>query len=184
MTKANLLIEVMSLSTSIAMLAPKASLLPSAECYAPCRWRWSKNNSNNKTTENKHQSTPKSHSFNSLKPLIWNSWCLQIWVLKVTLTQSPHLPWRAGYPKARQLWRRCPSQPVLGENMVVLSQWAPSPLPSSMAQPRHLCRLWGCSQHRHCLAVGRVDSSGRASLAQVVAKARVVSACVIVRMTV
>lgn len=35
LAKANLLIEVMSLATSIAMLAPNADLLPSAECYAP-----------------------------------------------------------------------------------------------------------------------------------------------------
>lgn len=37
MATTNLLIEVMSLATSIAMLAPNAALLPSAECYVPQR---------------------------------------------------------------------------------------------------------------------------------------------------
>lgn len=102
MAKANLLIEVMSLATSIALLAPNADLLPSAECsYAPHRWWWFKNNLNNKTTKNKHQRTPKSLSLNSLKPLAWNSWCLQICVPKVTLTQSAHLPQRGGHPQSR-----------------------------------------------------------------------------------
>lgn len=102
MAKVNLLIEVISLATPIALLAPNAILLPSAEySYVHHRWWWFKQNTNNKTTKNKHQRTPKSLSSNSLKPLIWNSWCLQIWVLKVTLTQSTHLPQRGGHPQSQ-----------------------------------------------------------------------------------
>lgn len=64
-------------------------------------------------------------------------------------------------------------QATAAEDVVVPPQAAPSPLSPRLGTV-HIAQQWE----------GRVAPSGGASLAQVVAKARVVCACVIVRMTV
>lgn len=97
-------------------------------------------------------------------------------MLKVTLTQSPCLPRRTGHPQSQTSRLRCSSKPLLAQDVVVPPQAAPSPLSPRLGtvHSTDIAQQWE----------GRVAPSGGASLAQVVAKARVVCACVIMRMTV
>lgn len=137
---------------------------------------------NNKTTKNKHQRTPKSLSLSSLKT-IYMEFLVFADLSAEGHSDSKHPPSPESWPspKPDEHWRRCSSKPVL-EKM-----WLCPP-----GQPSALCLpAWHSPGSRagsglftgQALPSGAC-SSGRASLAQVVAKARVVSACVIVRMTV
>lgn len=142
MAKANLLIEFMSLATSIAMLAPNAGLLPSAECYAPHRWWWFKKaqQQNNQKQTPKNPKKPfleffKNHLYGILgvcRPKCWRS----LWL------KAPTFPTELAIPKARRALTQMLFQASAGKDVVVIPSWpALSPVPPSVAQPRQPCRL-------------------------------------------
>lgn len=153
MAKANLLIEVVSLAASIAMLALNANLLPSAECsYVPHRWWWFKKNPTTKQL--------KTNTKEPQKAFPWIKTTYMEFLVFSDLSAKGHSdsnhpssPERWPSPKPGELWCRCSSKLVLGEDVIVPSWAAPSPLPPSVAQPRQPCRLW--TVHRYCPAVGR-----------------------------